>query len=312
MSPDDVGVWVRILETQGFEFIRERASGVISCVDIVVIDQNQGPTGPCMWITTDVVEGIRWAWLAGMDPGELCVPTGWSLAASADIMFTSYEDLEGVEISQVDGNAGLGAFLDPQTGETRYVGRAFMETQSMESELALAFHAIESENYGDAVGHFLAAERCGKLELEFQFLLASAYSSLISVDFARNRHLLETAWARWTNVIEDPIGRYHPHAWYGRGQIARMSRLYEAAIESLDECIRLDDKYAFALAERALVGLWIGEDQKKLQKLLKKARKIVEKTGNSSAQFFVQAVSAETLESSYGFYRSSFAGAPEF
>ena len=50
MNPHDVGHWIGLLEDKGAVFTRTNESGEEAAVDIVVVDQIDGPTAPCDWI----------------------------------------------------------------------------------------------------------------------------------------------------------------------------------------------------------------------------------------------------------------------
>lgn len=130
MDPQAVGKFVEGLRAGGLVFLR---SG--RCIDIVVIDQQRGPTMPCEWIefaqipfgksggmvaASWLFEGPRLA--AGIHlPGksiELATPSGWTFEGSMShrFSFVPNEDV-GERLKYLRTEGGLDVFLDTSTGK---------------------------------------------------------------------------------------------------------------------------------------------------------------------------------------------------
>jgi hypothetical protein len=129
MDPKAVGKFVEDLQAGGLVFLK---SG--RCVDIVVIDQQRGPTTPCEWIEFARIpfgksggrvavcwlfEGPRLA--AGVHfPGEridLATPNGWTFEGSISerFSFVPTEDV-AARLKYLRTENGLDVFLDTSTG----------------------------------------------------------------------------------------------------------------------------------------------------------------------------------------------------
>lgn len=116
MTPADVGMFCEHLERHGLVFF----DGA-QFVDIAVVDQHQGPTRPCDWLSFGKhVAGFTLAWLRGTSPGAMSAPVGWSIANTDRIHFAPDESGRLVPIGR-DGK--LDVFLDLATGKEVYVGR---------------------------------------------------------------------------------------------------------------------------------------------------------------------------------------------
>jgi Flp pilus assembly protein TadD len=87
MRPHDVRAFIDRMERQGFVFVD--AAG--TAVDIVVVDQREGPTAPCAWIEfyrQEVPGGmVSAARLAGSRDKELFCPDGWDFEHSLSKRF---------------------------------------------------------------------------------------------------------------------------------------------------------------------------------------------------------------------------------
>jgi hypothetical protein len=133
MDPKAVGKFVEDLQAGGLVFLK---SG--RCVDIVVIDQQRGPTTPSEWIEFARIpfgksggkvavcwlfEGPRLA--AGVHfPGEridLATPEGWTFQGSISerFSFVPNEDV-GERLKYLRTESGLDVFLDTSTGQEMF------------------------------------------------------------------------------------------------------------------------------------------------------------------------------------------------
>jgi hypothetical protein len=79
MAPVDVRAFFEVLEANGLRFVGEDER----CIDLVVIDQECGPTVPCDWADVHWVRGadggsiMACALRGSRDVGVMC-PAGWS------------------------------------------------------------------------------------------------------------------------------------------------------------------------------------------------------------------------------------------
>ena len=129
MGPNAVGRFVKDLQTGGHEFVRSR-----NCADIVVIDQQEGPTVPCDWIEFARIPFgnaggvVSAAWLfegpriaAGIHtPGlkfDLATPAGWQFEGSLSDRFHFVpNDDPGTRFKFLRTEDGIDVLLDQSTG----------------------------------------------------------------------------------------------------------------------------------------------------------------------------------------------------
>jgi hypothetical protein len=125
MHPDDVSAYVAHLERRGFVFLGPTGEAV----DIVVVDQLEGPTTPCRWIeffhqelpNGGVVSAAR---LRGSQEKGLFCPDGWTFehSLSKEHTFIPGTDLpKNMAFTGVEGNTFT--IVDEVTGEELYIGR---------------------------------------------------------------------------------------------------------------------------------------------------------------------------------------------
>ncbi len=136
MSPQDVGKFVDNLVTQGLVFLRGKEA-----IDLVVVDQLEGPTTPCHWLEfarTDYQgEGeISVCWFfEGERPFkgiylpnksmEIHVPNGWNYerSLSKNFQFTPNEEMSS-KFKFLRHDRGVDVYLNLETGKETYLGRA--------------------------------------------------------------------------------------------------------------------------------------------------------------------------------------------
>jgi serine/threonine protein kinase len=137
MSPADVQTYVGQLELLKIVFIRDGAA-----IDVVVVDQNNGPTSACDWVDfTHTSDGIACCWLKGSDPSEIAAPPDWKPGR------VSHSDDAPSPALQARGHRDrLDLFKDPLTDRERYVGRAYSSSssQSLESLRSRAANRLET------------------------------------------------------------------------------------------------------------------------------------------------------------------------
>lgn len=117
MAPADVRSFVERLQQVGLVHTRDGQA-----VDLVIVDQVQGPTA-CNWLEGGRhPDGYSAVWLAGTVPGWLSHPKGWKIRQSAELHFSANDKAESrfLGLSR-DGN--LETVLDFKTGKQVYVGR---------------------------------------------------------------------------------------------------------------------------------------------------------------------------------------------
>jgi hypothetical protein len=130
MEPKAVEACVRELQSQGLVFLR---GGM--CIDIVVVDQQKGPTEPCDWIEFDRLpfgntgEQVSACWLLegrrmgvgiplhGASMGFVA-PDGWEYEGSISQKFTFVltEDAD-TRLQLLRSEDGVDVFLDILTGK---------------------------------------------------------------------------------------------------------------------------------------------------------------------------------------------------
>ena len=144
MSPEDVEVFVKNLESKGLRFIVDEES-----IDIAVVDQLYGPTCKCKWLGYGKLDygvsgQVATCWLCqdnnlsyqltnGEDIQdnrmakfsiELSTPDGWQYegSLSQEFIFVSLKRKnECMKYLRMEGN--LEVYLDKETGKEVYMGR---------------------------------------------------------------------------------------------------------------------------------------------------------------------------------------------
>lgn len=80
-TPFDVGQFVQLLVKRGFRFVEEGQAE-----EIVVVDQQDGPTAPCRWLKVgDHPDGFQYAALVDDLGDRVAKPRGWTLEHSLTI-----------------------------------------------------------------------------------------------------------------------------------------------------------------------------------------------------------------------------------
>lgn len=124
MVPIDVRRFIDRLEERGLTFRDPQGNAL----DIVVVDQLQGPTTPCDWIETGIFtcegQSIRACRAVGCTDDVILTPDGWTYEGSLSHT-CCFVSLEGGEKSVrfLERRDGLEAWLNLMTGKPVYVGR---------------------------------------------------------------------------------------------------------------------------------------------------------------------------------------------
>jgi tetratricopeptide (TPR) repeat protein len=124
MHPDDVGAFVRRLEGLGFVFLDQQGSAV----DIVVVDQLEGPTTPCSWLEFfhEQVPGggaVAAARLVGSEDGTLICPDDWEYERSLSAQFKFYPGGQSDELALSRRESNMDVFRNRFSDEEEFVAR---------------------------------------------------------------------------------------------------------------------------------------------------------------------------------------------
>jgi hypothetical protein len=125
MSPQDVESFVKRLQRNGLEFLREGEA-----IDIAVADQMRGLTSKCSWLEFGHINiggtGSRVAVcrLVGSQAMEVVTPPGWQFEGSLSSTF-GFVPSEHAEngMDFLGHENGLDVYFNPLTGKEVYVGR---------------------------------------------------------------------------------------------------------------------------------------------------------------------------------------------
>jgi hypothetical protein len=125
MSPQDVESFVKILQSNGLEFLRAGEA-----IDIAVADQMRGLTSQCSWLEFGHVnmsgngQSVAACRLTGSQVMEVVTPPSWEFESSLSSTygFVPSEHAEkGMKFLRHE--QGLDVYLNPLTGKEVYVGR---------------------------------------------------------------------------------------------------------------------------------------------------------------------------------------------
>lgn len=165
MVPADVQAFVEVLIAHGLIFKRDGQA-----VDLAVIDQVTGPTTPCHWANTGLIEHIHGCtvtacWLGDTtDAGApvpqtgdrliVATPVGWQYAGSLSESPGRLTDNEAASrMSRLRREGNLDVYLDTATGKEMFVGRSTTPSRGDESVFrqlqALANEALALSARGD-------------------------------------------------------------------------------------------------------------------------------------------------------------------
>ena len=126
MTPEDVDAFV--LQTERMSRLRFQSEQGTS-VDIAVVDQHDGPTMPCHWLSFEVrPEGYAVASLVGAPPAALATPQGWTPEKARTVTFRTYEQMDE-ELEWVREEGGVDVYVDRQ-GQEQYVGRPTLRAET--------------------------------------------------------------------------------------------------------------------------------------------------------------------------------------
>lgn len=147
MHPDDVGAFIGRLQVHGFVFLDQAGAAV----DIVVVDQREGPTTACKWIEffgQDVPGGrVSAARLVGSREQGLICPDGWTFEHS---LSKSFEFHPGRKLNDnyefVRHEHGTDVFRDRRTNKEVYITRPMSLAASDEEDAGGDIEALRREH----------------------------------------------------------------------------------------------------------------------------------------------------------------------
>jgi len=126
MSPDDVESYVKQLEKQGVVYLQDNQA-----IDMVVVDQQSGPTANCKWLLfghvnldRDPAKRVAGGQMVDTEQEPLLTPDGWEYEESLSQTFsfapTGQLD-KSLKFLRHEG--GLDVYLNKLTGKEVYLGR---------------------------------------------------------------------------------------------------------------------------------------------------------------------------------------------
>lgn len=211
MNPNDLQWYIDQLSDQGLRLFGADEQGNSVAVDVSVIDQRNGLTIATPWLETVVQDGVRIAWLAGTDPGELHGPEGWSKDATESFVRHEPEDAHKLLFAR-GTTPHVMSVMDPATGEVTF-------TPEMQSPygvtMARAAEALDHRRYHEAHNLLKSALKTRALQPEHRVLSARiqhAYAvELTFVDeFDRRWHSVVRAWEEVIRLSDSDVA-----AWIG-------------------------------------------------------------------------------------------------
>lgn len=205
MNLNDLQVYIDQLSDWGLRLFGTDDAGQSVAVDISVIDQVNGFTILTPWLETAVRDGVRIAWLAGADPGEVQGPKGWTPASTATFIRHEPSDAPNLLFARCN-DPGAMSVLDPSTGDV-----AFMpEPQtSYGTHLSHAKAAFDEGDTGEALRHLRLALRIRPLQPEDREIAARILHSYAQEytelqEFDPKWHTVARAWEETVRLGDAP------------------------------------------------------------------------------------------------------------
>ena len=131
MSWDDAEEFVQRVADAGLD-----ASNESQWLDLTIVNQLEGPTGPTPWLRTSHVnlapdQKILVGWISSRPvpdgvmtvPTDVAVPDGWTYETSITANMTYVPSLNPEEYKFLRTQDGLDVYLEIATGKEMYVGR---------------------------------------------------------------------------------------------------------------------------------------------------------------------------------------------
>ena len=287
MHPNDVGVWIERLEDIGLTFIRKRPDGSAEAVDFVVLDQLQGPTCDCPWISTEVVDGIRWAWLTQYDKGDLATPVGWVPQNSAGLKFHPNEEVAGMVIARGEL---MDESVNMDSGATEYIGRPFERERSYDEAIRFARVSFELEDFREAYRQFRGAEALRELDDEDKILTAMSSYELCLQGTDDARALGSEAARRWREIVQLDIGKDKRYCRFALARSEGFAGNWDQSAACLEQSLELDPEDPYVLAERAFVAVVRGEPLSVPATYMRRAVAAASKRSDDGAFAYIDAI----------------------
>lgn len=123
MHVDDVRHFVEALEARGLRHLRNGRA-----IDLVVVDQQRGPTTGCDWVEFGKLEGavcVSACRRRGEPDLPMACPEGWTYEGSLSQTF-GFTPLETVDdsLAFLRHDDGVDVYLDRRTGKEVYIARS--------------------------------------------------------------------------------------------------------------------------------------------------------------------------------------------
>lgn len=252
MHHNDSKEWVQRLEDLGFTYVYQAQSGAYQAIDLIVVDQLQGPLAECDWLDTDIVDGDRWAWLHEYGRGIESAPSGWLRGRSQDMTFHAKEDEMTMPISHGDV---FDESIDPVTGETIYVGRSFENVQNRDQSIRSARLSFQLMNFQEARDHILRAESFGELEPLDKLLAARIVYWFCFQDPRKYQVLAKDGVTRWMEIMTLGDVKSSSENWFNRARLEGLAGDWDASAQSLDIALQINPLDSYSLAERSFVSM---------------------------------------------------------
>lgn len=126
MSPSDVKSFIEAIEQMGLQYIRDGVA-----VDLVVVDQQRGPSVPCEWlefghVSIDEAENrVAVSRDTASNSNALATPEGWTFSGSLSEKFTFVpnQDMDS-KLRFLRKEGDLDVYLNVDTGKEVFLGRS--------------------------------------------------------------------------------------------------------------------------------------------------------------------------------------------
>lgn len=285
MHPNDVGFWIGHLEDHGLTFVRDATDGGQQAVDMAVIDQMSGPTCTTPWVTTEFVNGTRWAWLSSEARGDEATPPGWTDATSRSLNFHANEEVEGMPILR---KAGIDQTLDMEHGHVQSVGRPFAVVQLYDEAIQSARQEAGLRRWDEAYQHLRRAE--GYQELTpIDMLLAARIAYRLIFHASRPRYsLIPEALRRARESTEFGEGANRSSSWFERARLEVAGRELPTAKMCIDRALELNPQDPFSHAERGFIGFHLEESLTEVAAHLAHARALAKSQSVAGVEEYVR------------------------
>jgi len=287
MHPHDVGFWIERLEDVGLTCFRQKPDGTADAIDIVVVDQLNGPTSNCDWIETEVISGTRAAWLSKYGKGDFATPAAWRTGQSDHMEFHSNEEEVGMVI--VRGES-MDETIDPESGATQFIARTFESERSYDEAMRCVKISVEVGDLRDAHQNMRRAEGFRELRDQDKYAAADICYRLCSENAETAQAMGPESARRWREVVDLAIAPQPANALFKLARSEGFAGNWESSAICLDNCLKLDPEDPYVLAERAFVSIVRREPSDVSSKFLFQAMDAAGKRLDKGALEYIKAV----------------------